>query len=156
MCLSRWKSQGVVSAAQVAVACNSCSLGEEIRCPSLVPCRGVSMPFSGGDDIVRGGPQRRETLLVALADDAQGVVALNLRHLVPVRDAAHCAVDVDDEGPQVVELDAVAVDGESCRAARGGWLGEREGLLVCAGGGILATVVVVGGVTAVRGGRHGS
>lgn len=46
-----------------------------------------------------------EALLVPLAEDAEGVFALNGGHLVPVGDPGHCAVGVDDEGPQGVELD---------------------------------------------------
>lgn len=42
--------------------------------------------------------QSRQSVLISLANDAQRVLLLNLSHFVPVCDAAHGAVNVDDHG----------------------------------------------------------
>ena len=66
--------------------------------------------------------QSRQPVLVSLADDAQRVLLLNLGHLVPVCDPAHCAVDVDDHGAEVVERDGRAAGAHvELRCVRGGF-----------------------------------
>ena len=70
--------------------------------------------------------QRRQPVLVSLADNSQRVLLLDLSHLVPVCDPAHGAVDVDDHGAQVVERDGGAAAAHvELRCVRGGfWEGE--------------------------------
>jgi hypothetical protein len=49
--------------------------------------------------------QRFQTCLIPLSNHPQGVLLLDIRHGLPVRDAAHCAIDGDHHGPQVIQPD---------------------------------------------------
>lgn len=58
----------------------------------------VIAPFTDATGLSQGC----QALLVPLADDAEGVFLFDGCHLVPVGDAGHCAVDVDDHGAEGV------------------------------------------------------
>lgn len=69
-----------------------------------------------------GSLQRRQPVLVPLADNPQRVLLFDLGHLVPVCDAAHGAIDVDDHGTEVVERDGRAAGAHvELRCVRGGF-----------------------------------
>lgn len=61
-------------------------------------------PFADATGLSQGG----QTLLVPLTDDAQCVLSFDVCHLIPVGDAGHGAVDVDDERAEGVQLNGCA------------------------------------------------
>lgn len=93
-------------------------------------------------------PQLLQARLIPLPNDPQRSFLLNLSHLVPVGDAAHRPVRVDDHWAQVVELDCCAALAHvylcGCIARVGGDGGEGEwrfGIVVLGGGGSVGGLV---------------
>lgn len=58
----------------------------------------VIAPFTDATGLSQGC----QALLVPPADDAKSVFLFNVCHLIPVGDAGHCAVHVDDHGAERV------------------------------------------------------
>lgn len=61
-------------------------------------------PFADATSLSQGS----QTLLVSFADNAKRVLPFNLCHLIPIGDAGHGAVHVDDERAEGVQLDGCA------------------------------------------------
>lgn len=74
--------------------------------------------------------------LIPLPQNTQGILLLDLRHFIPIRDPAERSIAIHHQRAQVVELDGAAGAGdvEFLRVLFGRWEGERGG--VCVGGGV--------------------
>jgi len=76
------------------------------------------------------GPQRCHAQLVPLSQYPQCILSLDIRHLLPVRNATQCTVAIDDHGPEVIKLDALpAAHVELHGSTPGRWFGKRKYLL---------------------------
>lgn len=61
-------------------------------------------PFADATGLSQGS----QALLVSFTNDAKRVLLFNLRHPIPIGDAGHGAVHVDDERAEGVQLDGCA------------------------------------------------
>jgi hypothetical protein len=64
----------------------------------------VIAPFADATSLSQGS----QALLVSFADNAKRVLPFNLCHFIPIGDAGHGAVHVDDERAEGVQLDGCA------------------------------------------------
>lgn len=70
--------------------------------------------------------QLGKSLLVALPQDPQRVLSLDLAHLGPVSYTTHRAVNMHDQGAQMIQLDSRAVDVEGGGGVVGAVLWRRR------------------------------